>query len=222
LEININSISIKQDIEASELKTFLFESVNDREWIFPKIQIDSMPQSFIQEKRRYLCKPILTAISSQPRNVFEHSASYYNDNTQTNNHSNEEIKSFKDEVYFPELDSAIFTLKKNPLSGSISEELLLQLNESQQEAVKYCESMDVKLLPYEQAEGMEYTRKVISQIKPGESIGIFVGPEGGFDDKEVEAATNAGFKSITMGKRILRTETAGFTMLSWLLYTLER
>lgn len=43
LEININSISIKQDIEASELKTFLFESVNDREWIFPKIQIDSMP-----------------------------------------------------------------------------------------------------------------------------------------------------------------------------------
>lgn len=90
------------------------------------------------------------------------------------------------------------------------------------EALEIAKDLDVKLLPYEQAEGMEYTRKVISQIKPGESIGIFVGPEGGFDDKEVEAATNTGFKSITMGKRILRTETAGFTMLSWLLYTLER
>jgi 16S rRNA (uracil1498-N3)-methyltransferase len=90
------------------------------------------------------------------------------------------------------------------------------------EALEIAKDLDVKLLPYEQAEGMEYTRKVISQIKPGESIGIFVGPEGGFDDKEVEAATNAGFKSITIGKRILRTETAGFTMLSWLLYTLER
>ena len=93
---------------------------------------------------------------------------------------------------------------------------------SMAEAVKMASELDVKLLPYEQAKGMDYTREIISGIKPGESIGIFVGPEGGFDDREVEMATDAGFKSLTMGKRILRTETAGFTMLSWLLYTLER
>lgn len=90
------------------------------------------------------------------------------------------------------------------------------------EAVKFAESLDIKLLPYELAEGMDYTREIISEIKPGQSIGIFVGPEGGFADEEVELANDKGFKTITMGKRILRTETAGFTMLAWLMYTLER
>ncbi len=90
------------------------------------------------------------------------------------------------------------------------------------EAVKFAESLDIKLLPYELAEGMDYTREIISEIKPGQSIGIFVGPEGGFADEEVEFANDNGFKTITMGKRILRTETAGFTMLAWLMYTLER
>ena len=89
------------------------------------------------------------------------------------------------------------------------------------EAVKYAENLDIKLLPYELAEGMDYTREIISNIKPGQSIGIFVGPEGGFADEEVDFAKDNGFKPITMGKRILRTETAGFTMLSWLMYNLE-
>ncbi len=90
------------------------------------------------------------------------------------------------------------------------------------EAVKFAESLDIKLLPYELAEGMDFTRDIISNIKPGQSIGIFVGPEGGFADEEVEYAKENGFSPITMGKRILRTETAGFTMLAWLMYTLER
>lgn len=89
------------------------------------------------------------------------------------------------------------------------------------EAVKYAEQIDVKLLPYEMAEGMDYTKKIIESIKPGESVGIFVGPEGGFADEEVAFAGESGFKTITMGKRILRTETAGFTMLAWLMYTFE-
>ena len=82
--------------------------------------------------------------------------------------------------------------------------------------------MDVKLLPYEMAEGMEKTRELIESIKPGQSIAIFVGPEGGLADEEVSYAQDAGFAAITMGKRILRTETAGFTMLSWLMYKLEQ
>lgn len=89
------------------------------------------------------------------------------------------------------------------------------------EAVKLCADMDVKLLPYEQAEGMTKTRELIEAVKPGQSIAVFIGPEGGFADEEVSFAMEAGFNSITMGKRILRTETAGFTMLAWLMYHLE-
>ncbi len=92
---------------------------------------------------------------------------------------------------------------------------------SYKEALKMAQELDVKLLPYEMAEGMDYTKSIIGNIKPGQSIGVFVGPEGGFAEEEVELAKEAGFVSITMGKRILRTETAGFTMLAWLMYTLE-
>ena len=56
---------------------------------------------------------------------------------------------------------------------------------------------------------------------PGQSVGIFIGPEGGFEREEVEAAIEAGAKSITLGKRILRTETAGLTTLSVLMFHLE-
>ena len=90
------------------------------------------------------------------------------------------------------------------------------------EAVSFAKELDVKLLPYEMAEGMDGTRKLIESIKPGQSIGIFIGPEGGFAEEEVDFARECGFAPITMGKRILRTETAGFTMLAWLMYFLEK
>lgn len=89
------------------------------------------------------------------------------------------------------------------------------------QACSYAEKMDIVLLPYELAEGMEATREIISSIEPGKSIGFFVGPEGGFEDAEVELAKTIGAKIITLGKRILRTETAGFTVLSILVYHLE-
>ena len=50
---------------------------------------------------------------------------------------------------------------------------------------------------------------------------IFIGPEGGFDDGEIEAAMGTGVVPVNLGKRILRTETAGFTILSWIMYQLE-
>ena len=89
------------------------------------------------------------------------------------------------------------------------------------EAVDFSQTMDVRLIPYELAENMAYTRQVLSQIKPGQSIGIFIGPEGGFAEEEVELALNSGMETITLGKRILRTETAGMTVLSILMYLLE-
>ena len=78
------------------------------------------------------------------------------------------------------------------------------------------------LIPYELAQGMGKTREIIEKIEKGQSVGIFIGPEGGFEEAEVEMAVEkAKAKSITLGKRILRTETAGLTVLSILMFTLE-
>lgn len=89
------------------------------------------------------------------------------------------------------------------------------------EALAYAKNLDVILLPYERAKGMQETKAIINSIKPGQSIGIFIGPEGGFDEKEVEQSMDEGAKAITLGKRILRTETAGLTVLSVLMFALE-
>ena len=89
------------------------------------------------------------------------------------------------------------------------------------EAVAYADSMDVKLIPYELAEDMAKTKEIISGIRPGESVAVFIGPEGGFEEKEIAAAMERGFLPVTLGKRILRTETAGFTVLAWLMYHLQ-
>ena len=81
--------------------------------------------------------------------------------------------------------------------------------------------MQVKIIPYELAEGMEKTRELIGSLKPGQDIAIFIGPEGGFEENEIQIALENGIEPITLGKRILRTETAGFTVLSWIVYQLE-
>lgn len=92
---------------------------------------------------------------------------------------------------------------------------------SYKEAMQYAQKLDVVLIPYELAEGMEETRQIIEAIVPGQSVGVFIGPEGGFEVDEVEYALSQGAKAITLGKRILRTETAGLTTLSILMYHLE-
>ena len=90
------------------------------------------------------------------------------------------------------------------------------------QALKYAEELDVVLIPYELAEGMKETRAILEQVKPGMRVGIFIGPEGGFDVEEVESAMAEGIHPITLGRRILRTETAGMTMLSILMFQLEQ
>ena len=89
------------------------------------------------------------------------------------------------------------------------------------EALKYAESMDVRLVPYELARGMQETKEILAGIEPGQSVGIFIGPEGGFEEKEIEAAIEGGAKPITLGRRILRTETAGLAILSVVLFQPE-
>jgi 16S rRNA (uracil1498-N3)-methyltransferase len=89
------------------------------------------------------------------------------------------------------------------------------------EAIRKAAKLDVKLIPYGMAEDMSYTREMIKGILPGQSIAVFIGPEGGFSDEEIAYAKENGVMPVTLGKRILRTETAGMTMMSILMYELE-
>ena len=89
------------------------------------------------------------------------------------------------------------------------------------QAVEFSKCAKVRLIPYELAEGMFKTKEIIEGLKPGEDVAIFIGPEGGFEEEEVNMASQSGIEPITLGKRILRTETAGMTVLSWIMYRLE-
>ena len=90
-----------------------------------------------------------------------------------------------------------------------------------QDALKLAEELDIRLIPYELAKGMKETKKILNQIRPGQSVGIFIGPEGGFEENEVSQALEKGAQAITLGRRILRTETAGLAILSVLMFQLE-
>lgn len=90
-----------------------------------------------------------------------------------------------------------------------------------EKALEEAKKLDVLLIPYERAEHMAETRRVMGEIRPGQSVGIFIGPEGGFEESEVEEAVAAGAQAITLGKRILRTETAGLAVMAMLGYLLE-
>ena len=89
------------------------------------------------------------------------------------------------------------------------------------EAVSYAKELDILLIPYELAKDMDQTRNILKKIQSGMSIGIFIGPEGGFDPEEVRLAKEAGANEITLGRRILRTETAGIALISALMLQLE-
>lgn len=90
------------------------------------------------------------------------------------------------------------------------------------EAVDYAaETYDVCLVPYECAEGMEQTRAILNSVQPGMSVAILIGPEGGFEESEIAYAREKGIRPITLGHRILRTETAGLAVLSSLMLQLD-
>lgn len=96
---------------------------------------------------------------------------------------------------------------------------------SYKNALEYAKTLDAIIVPYEKADGIEVSRELISKLCSDEnikSIGIFIGPEGGFAEMEIEQALEAGATPITLGRRILRTETAGLAVLSILMYQLER
>ena len=89
------------------------------------------------------------------------------------------------------------------------------------EAAEYAKTMDALLVPYECAEDMGRTREVIAGLPKSGKIGVVIGPEGGFEQEELEKFRAVGGTVVTLGKRILRTETAGIFVLSVLSYTLS-
>ena len=71
------------------------------------------------------------------------------------------------------------------------------------EALRMAGELDVVLIPYELEEGMKETARILEGIAPGQSVGIFIGPEGGFEEEEVEQAKRAGAHAVTQRPRVL-------------------
>ena len=88
-------------------------------------------------------------------------------------------------------------------------------------ALEIVKDFGVKLIPYENADGIDKTRRILDNMDKTKDIVVFIGPEGGFEEAEVERIKNSGFEVITLGKRILRTETAGLALLSNIMIRLE-
>lgn len=91
---------------------------------------------------------------------------------------------------------------------------------SYKEAVEYAMQCDVRLVPYENERGMQGTREALSTIKAGTSVSVMIGPEGGFAEDEI-AQVKDSMQVISLGKRILRTDTAGIAVMSMLMLELE-
>lgn len=84
-------------------------------------------------------------------------------------------------------------------------------------------------VPYENANGMKSLKEFVDNVKAEvlkdpESVpvvSVFIGPEGGFDISEIEFLKESNGTTVSLGKRILRTETAGFVISSIIMYELE-
>ena len=88
------------------------------------------------------------------------------------------------------------------------------------EAKKYFDTMSLRMVPYENENGMEGTRKVMVELKDRDTIGVFIGPEGGFDEDEIDVLRENS-TLISLGRRILRTDTAPICTMSMIMMNLE-
>lgn len=95
--------------------------------------------------------------------------------------------------------------------------LPISLNEVIQRVAEF----DLFLIPYENENGMKETVSTLRTIRQGMKIGFLIGPEGGFDEKEIDSLKNCGCKALSLGKRILRTETAAIATTTMLMLYCE-
>lgn len=90
------------------------------------------------------------------------------------------------------------------------------------EALLDAKKLEAALVPYENAEGMEQARCMVDEAAKKRSLGIFIGPEGGFTEQEIEKSQQNGVKPISLGHRILRTETAGMMLMSVIMFATDQ
>ena len=89
-----------------------------------------------------------------------------------------------------------------------------------EETIKQMSGFDLAIIPYELENSKSINAALKKAGKKPKTIAIFIGPEGGFDDSEITFASSAGIVPVSLGKRILRTETAGFAALIMALFAL--
>ena len=93
---------------------------------------------------------------------------------------------------------------------------------SMEEAIDMARTLEYNMIPYELQDGIDRSREIVANACTQETVGIFIGPEGGFEPGEVEQAVACGMEPITLGKRILRTETAGMALLAIMMFQMQQ
>lgn len=92
-----------------------------------------------------------------------------------------------------------------------------------EEVCHFIEEFECKMIPYECAEkGVERTKELVEGIQQNSRVGVLIGPEGGFEKEEVAMAIESGIEAVSLGRRILRTETAGMVVLGVMMFSLEK
>lgn len=91
-----------------------------------------------------------------------------------------------------------------------------------EKAIDMAKELDYNMIPYELQDGIDDSREIVAHACSRETVGIFIGPEGGFEADEVGQAVACGMEAMTLGKRILRTETAGMALLSILMFQMQQ
>ncbi|WP_110462035.1 16S rRNA (uracil(1498)-N(3))-methyltransferase [Ruminiclostridium sufflavum] len=87
------------------------------------------------------------------------------------------------------------------------------------EAVELASKSNLSVIPYEKESSTGF-KAIVSKCFAVETASIFIGPEGGYTEQEIQLAESKGIKKLTLGPRILRTETAGIVALSLMMYEL--
>lgn len=105
--------------------------------------------------------------------------------------------------------------KQSKRGVALKVEMPLSFKDAALEASK----ADLAIIPYE--EETEVSLKTVLKGNKFTSVSIMIGPEGGFEKSEVELAKSLGIRSVTLGKRILRTETAGLCVSTAVLYEMD-
>ena len=89
------------------------------------------------------------------------------------------------------------------------------------QALQMASELDLLIVPYENKDGMASTVQTLKKLQSCKSVGILIGAEGGFEENEIELAKEYGAQIISLGKRILRTETAAITSIAMCMLNAE-